>query len=159
MDYKPKYIVVHHSAADVPDPQFEAINEWHRQRDFAKSDLGFYVGYHIVIEKDGEVKRARNDLERDCDALGHNFDSLSVCVVGNLDKSEPTEAQILALGVLLANWCNKYTIHPTQIFPHRHFASKSCYGSLLENSWAQIICLAQLSGQGESWWQRIFKRT
>lgn len=157
-DYIPKYIVVHHSAADAPDPQFEAINEWHRQRGFTASRSGKYVGYHVVIEKDGTVQRAREDLERDCDALGHNFDSLSVCLVGNFDKTDPTTPQILALGKLLADWCSKYTIHPTQIFPHRHFASKSCYGSRLENDWAAIVCLSQLAGAGASWLSTIFKR-
>lgn len=140
-EYIPKYILVHHSAAESPTPQFEAINEWHRARKFAKSELGFYVGYHRVIERDGTVKKAREDTERDCDALGHNYDSLSVCLVGDFSKTDPTPEQIESLGALLVEWTATYNISPLQIFPHRHFGSTTCYGSRLENSWATLVCL------------------
>lgn len=145
MDYIPKYIIVHHSAADAPTPQFDAINEWHRVRNFAQSELGYFVGYHRVIEKDGTVRIARGDLERDCDALGHNFDSLSVCLVGNLSQNDPTDEQVAALGQLLTAWCKTHSISPAKIFPHRHFANTSCYGSKLENMWANIVCLSELA--------------
>lgn len=141
----PKYILVHHSAADTPTPQFQYINEWHRGRGFAKSKLDFYAGYHRVIEKDGTVVVARGDLERDCDALGHNFDSLSVCLVGDFTKSDPTDEQIAALGPLLAEWVRKYNISPLKIWPHRHFGSTSCYGGRLENSWAAMVYLSYMS--------------
>jgi len=151
MEYQPQYIIVHHSATDSPNPQFDSINSWHKARSFPPSDLGYFVGYHRVIEKDGTIQIARGDLERDSDALGHNFDSLSVCLVGNFSVSEPTPKQVSALGALLAEWTEKYKIHPTLIFPHRHFGSTSCYGSKLENTWATLVCLSHLATQKKSW--------
>lgn len=142
MDYIPKYIIVHHSAAEEPNPQFDAINEWHRARAFVKSELGYFVGYHVVIEKDGTVERARDDLERDCDALGHNFDSLSVCLVGNFDKTDPTAEQLASLGKVLSGWCKKYNISPLAIYPHRKFAAKTCYGNRLENVFGTLVALS-----------------
>lgn len=139
--YVPKYILVHHSAANDPSPQFDAINEWHKARDFAPSRSGYFVGYHRVIEHDGTVRIAREDDERDCDALGHNFDSLSVCLAGNFDITDPTSAQVLALGALLAEWCVRHSLTADDIFPHRHFAAKSCYGSRLTDNWAAIVYL------------------
>ena len=141
MDYVPKYIIVHHSAAEKPDPQFESINQWHKARGFAVSELGYYVGYHLVIEKDGTKRRARNDLERDCDALGHNFDSLSVCLAGNLNISKPTTAQEIALADLLAYWCREYKMPYTEIKPHRAVGQTSCYGTNVPDSWAAYITL------------------
>jgi len=145
MKYVPQYIIVHHSAAETPTPQFTAINDWHKARNFPLSELGFFVGYHRVIEKDGTVNVARNDTERDCDALGHNFDSLSVCIVGNLDISDPTPQQTAALGKILAEWSREHNIHPTLIFPHRHFGTTSCYGSRLENTWASLVCISHIA--------------
>jgi hypothetical protein len=145
MEYQPTYIILHHSAADEPSPQFAAINEWHRVRSFAPSEAGWFVGYHKVIEANGIVTVARGDLERDCDALGRNYDSLSVCLVGNLDKHEPTDAQTQALGIILADWCTKYNIHPTKIYPHRKFASTHCPGTQLENTWATMVCITELA--------------
>lgn len=141
MEYLPKYIIVHHSAARSPQPQFEAIDEWHKERGFPVSSLGFYVGYHAVIEMDGTLRRARENTERDCDAYGHNFDSLSVCLVGNFDSSFPTLAQVAALGDLLLMWCDTYNLGPEDIFLHRHFAQKSCPGSKLHDSWARYTFL------------------
>lgn len=150
MDYWPKYIIVHHSAAASPQPQFEAINEWHKQRDFPPSLSGFFVGYHRVIETDGTIQIARGDLERDCDALGHNFDSLSVCLVGNFDHSDPTPAQVESLGETLFGWCSKYKLGATDIFPHRKFAAKSCYGANLPDQWAAIVYLRYAIAQLQS---------
>lgn len=141
MEYKPKYIIVHHSAASRPTPQFDAINQWHKERDFPLSSLGFHVGYHRVIEKDGVSRTARKDLERDCDALGHNFDSLSVCLAGNFDEEMPTEAQRAELARLLSFWCRAYGLTAADIHPHRHFANKSCYGSKLQDNWAALLYL------------------
>jgi hypothetical protein len=128
-DYVPKYVIVHHSGVESKRPQFDAINVAHQEREFALSRLGFYVGYHIVIERDGTVRRARQDLERDCDALGRNFDSLSVCLAGNCDVIAPTDAQQRALAALLSEWCRKYRIEAKDIYPHRHFAATSCPGA------------------------------
>ena len=126
--YIPKYIIVHHSAAKAPVPQFDSINEWHKERDFVQSELGYYVGYHRVIEKSGEVRIARGDLERDCDALGHNFDSLSVCMVGNFDMEDPTPQQIAALASILQEWCKAYSFTSADIHIHREFAPTNCPG-------------------------------
>jgi N-acetylmuramoyl-L-alanine amidase len=142
--YQPQYIIVHHSAAEEPTPQAAAINEWHRARGFAKSESGSYIGYHRVIERDGTVVVARDDLERDCDALGHNYDSLSVCLVGNFSKTDPTPQQIDALGALLDEWCTTHGISPLAIYPHRKFGNTACPGSRLENSWARDVLYAYL---------------
>lgn len=145
--YIPKYIIVHHSAAASPVVQFEAINEWHRARGFPLSNLGYFVGYHCVIEKDGTLRRARLDTERDCDSLGHNFDSLSVCLAGNFSVGEPTPEQIHTLGELLAGWSKEWTIPLEQIFPHRHFNGTECYGTHLSDDWAREVARLYMATQ------------
>jgi hypothetical protein len=142
MEYRPTYIIVHHSGVSSPDRQFASIDEAHKARGFPLSELGFHVGYHQVIERDGTVVSARIDLERDCDALGHNFDSLSVCLAGNFNKYWPTQAQKDALGEVLAEWCSHYSIDTKAIFPHRHFNKTDCYGLNLHDSWIQEVIAA-----------------
>lgn len=122
-------------------PQFEAINEWHKDRDFPLSTLGYFVGYHRVIEADGSVRIARLDTERDCDSFGHNYDSLSVCLAGNFDLKPPTQAQSNALGALLSHWCTLWGLEDSEIFPHRRFNPTSCPGKLLPDNWAQLVYL------------------
>lgn len=137
----PNKIIVHHTGATVPDPQFEAINEWHRLRAFPISKSGNYCGYHYVVEKDGTVRQAREDGEEGAHTIGQNFTSLGICLVGNFDTEEPTEAQIRALGDLLIDKCKQYDISILQIYPHRKFSAKSCFGSRLDVAWAQMVAL------------------
>lgn len=141
MENVPTFITIHHSAAQEPIPQFNAIDEWHRQRSFVKSSLGFFVGYHRVIEKDGTVVKAREDDEQNNAVLLHNHDSLAVCLVGNFDKEDPTPEQISSLAEVLVEWTTKYNISPLLIYPHRKFGSTSCYGSRLENTWGTLVCM------------------
>lgn len=141
MSNVPRQIIVHHSAADTPDPQFAAINEWHRQRDFPKSKLGFYVGYHWVIEKDGSTARARFDQEIGAHTIGQNDKSIGICLVGNFDKSSPTERQKTSLGILLSMYCDLYKLDENDIHPHRKYAEKSCYGKKLGDYWAPMMYL------------------
>lgn len=141
MEYRPKYIIVHHSAAAAPMPQFDSINKWHKDRDFPLSTLGYFVGYHRVIEADGTVRIARLDTERDCDSFGHNYDSLSVCLAGNLDLNEPTVAQVNALGALLSHWCTLWGLEAEEVFPHRRFNPTSCYGAKVSDNWARLVYL------------------
>lgn len=122
-------------------PQCGAIDQWHKGRGFPKSRLGFYVGYHFVIENDGLLVRTRLDYEEGAHTIGENFRSLGICLVGNLDIDDPTHAQIETLGRLLSQLCVQYAIGADAIFPHRHFASKSCYGDRLPDDWAAIVYL------------------
>lgn len=139
----PKKIIVHHSASSPTNTSLSDINEWHRQRDFTKSELGFFVGYHFVIFPNGTVVRTRSDDEVGCHCIGQNFSSLGVCLVGNFDKDFPTIAQQDALGVFLVEYTKKYNIGISSILPHRAFSNTNCYGIKLDNQWAQRILLQQ----------------
>lgn len=141
MQNTPRKIIVHHSAADAPDPQFLSINEWHKERGFTLSELGFYVGYHYVIEKDGSLKTARREDEIGCHTIGQNESSIGICLVGNFDVSMPTNAQIATLGDMLTSICARYRLDESEIYPHRTFAAKSCYGKKLSNHWAALVYL------------------
>ena len=59
----PQWVIVHHTGPTAYDPKadtshhtFEDVNEYHRQKWDFKSSLGYYIGYHYFIEKDGTVK-------------------------------------------------------------------------------------------------------
>lgn len=141
MQNTPRKIIVHHTAAESPTPQFEAIDQWHKERDFTLSELGFYVGYHYVIEKDGELRTARRENEVGCHTIGENERSIGICLVGNFNVSEPTPEQIGTLGDMLTSLCARYSLTEADIFPHRKFANKDCYGTKLGYNWAAKVYL------------------
>jgi hypothetical protein len=122
---KTSRIIWHHSAADSPTPQFDAINQWHKERTFPLSSLGFYVGYHYVIEKDGTVKQARE-----------NMDSIGICLVGDFTVSRPTLAQEKSFASLLRKLMLAYNISVNSIEPHRRDDSTECPGKSMPENWA-----------------------
>lgn len=134
---KVKYLVIHHAGGTTSNPledtsnqTFEIINAYHKS-------LGWGgCGYHYVIEKNGKVTQGRKENEEGAHTIGHNKESIGICVIGNFDVTLPTEAQISSLKTLLGVLKMRYDV---PIVPHRHFANKSCYGRNLSDSWASDL--------------------
>jgi hypothetical protein len=144
----PELIIVHHSAVSrkVAPRQFFAVNRYHRDAkdprgeylyNIGPSSLGYYGAYHIFIEPDGTEFRYREDFEVGAHTVGYNDRSLAVCLAGNFDIEMPTDAQIQTLRARLEKWEGLYPSLP--ICPHRKFANKTCYGSLLSDGWGAFL--------------------
>ncbi len=95
---KPKTIIIHHTGVQSRNPQLMAVNSYHYDKEFPISTLGFHVGYHFFIERDGKVTRTRNDSDEGAHTLGGwNIKSIGICLAGNFDVEHPTEAQLTSL--------------------------------------------------------------
>ena len=146
-------IFIHTTSADYNkvNPQFLAVNRWHKNRFgyyyneqtkevVAPSSLGYYGGYHILIEKNGKEFRYREDREETIAVRGHNRSSLSVAMAFDGDRQLPTTEQVETLKKRLQKWSEKYNICLTRIEtvgPHRLVNNrKSCYGKLLSDDLA-----------------------
>lgn len=136
----PEYLIVHHTGgtqtnplADTSHHTFKIVDEYHKS-------LGWEgIGYHYFIEKDGTLKRGREDNYHGAHTKGMNEKSLGICLSGNFDLTLPTEAQIETLRKLLIELSSKYKIPLEKIFPHRKFANKTCYGRNLADDWASNL--------------------
>ncbi len=139
----PKYIIVHHTGGsdsnplqDSSDFSFEQCDNLHKVKFNMKSSLGYYVGYHWYISKDGTAKQARADEDEGAHTIGFNSKSIGICLAGNFDATYPTQPQIDSLKKLINQYTKKYNISKENIVPHRKFAVKSCYGNKLADDWA-----------------------
>lgn len=149
-----KNIILHHSSA----PQGVAginytlaeCNADHKVRFNMKSSLGYWVGYHYFIDWNGKVTQTRRDEEEGAHCVGYNNSaysnyhypekkSIGVCLVGNFDFIQPSQAQIQALTGLLQQKIKEYNIDVKNIVPHRKYAKKSCFGSRLPDDWGQKL--------------------
>lgn len=150
MSNKPSWIILHHSGgtdrdplADTSNQTFEDINEWHRLNPNTNpgfpSSLGYFCGYHYVIEKSGRLVQARSDFEGGCHTKGMNYASIGICIVGNFDSTLPSDAQIHTLWNLLDKLQQRYLIPSSKIVPHRVFAPKSCFGKNLGPIWGEEV--------------------
>ena len=135
----PTKIIVHHDGASRAGTSFDVINQYHKDKQFPLSSLGFFVGYHFLIERDGSIRQARDVAEEGAHTVGENTSSVGVCLAGNMDEELPTKEQIISLGGLLGELVQAHNIKPTHIYPHRKYAEKTCYGSLLPDWWARLV--------------------
>lgn len=118
-------IILHCSATkEGRDIKTETIRSWH-----VKGRGWSDIGYHYVIELDGEVKEGRPIHRIGAHTKGENSTSIGVCYVGGVDdqnnaKDTRTEAQKESMNQLISDLMSKYksaTIHG-----HNEFSSKSC---------------------------------
>ena len=123
-------IIVH--VSDSPDDKdfgLKEINEWHQKREFPKSSLGFYCGYHYVIRRSGLIEVARSEAEIGAHCRGHNQGSIGICWVG---RDAITSEQQKTLVSLCASLCVKYALEAKQVFGHREFNSEKTCPNILD---------------------------
>lgn len=148
----PKYIIVHHTGGTDADPladtssqTFEAVDAWHRVDPYVwlgyPSSLGYAIGYHYFIDKNGKVSQGRLDTDKGTHTKGHNTKSIDICLAGNFDVTNPTWEQQAALRDLIQRKSTEYGISSERIVPHRRFASKTCYGRRLGDYWAANLLM------------------
>jgi len=105
-------LVVHHSASNSVITKKSDIERWHKQRGFSQ------IGYHKVIEGNGNIVDGRPETTQGAHAKGANQSSLGVCVVGNFEKEIPSAAQVTALISVLTDWCKAHKLKTTNIYGH-----------------------------------------
>lgn len=137
----PLSIIVHHDGVSRSGPSFDIINDFHRSRGFPLSSLGFYGGYHYLIERGGSICQYRKEQEIGAHTVGMNDKSIGICLAGNMDLEDPSPAQVASLGELLSDVVQRHKIDPFAIRPHRAYANKTCYGSRLNGTWAALVFL------------------
>ncbi len=166
-----RYIGVHHSGPlSSNDPNSSSaglslrdINLAHQQRwpDF-KSALGYWVGYNILIFPDGTFAQTRLIGEETAAQVGHNFDTLAICMVGNYHQKadgtsvdKMTDQTIATLKKIMTAAFNgnlqslgiqvkpgtKFDLALSRILPHRILQPDhtECYGSSLSDTWAREL--------------------
>lgn len=173
-------IGVHHSGPMSPTDPYSSsrnlseavINSSHKARDFNLSQMGFYIGYNVVIYPDGSWKQYRLLGEQTAAATGSNFDTFHFCLIGNFTMAGrdnvdvPTTKQIATLTQLMRALLDgrpesvgiktvggqEFAFTAYNVFPHRVLQPNhtSCYGDLLPDNWARNIAFDYLKEQNKS---------
>ena len=154
MTNKPQFLILHHNggtaldlSADTSNHSFEDVNAWHKTLwPYFISKLGFVIGYHWYIDKQGKITQGRDETEAGAHVIGMNDKSIGICLSGNFDRlptlpnSKPTDVQIATLKKLLKEICQRHGIARENIVGHRHFStSKTCPGKNLTDDFGQRL--------------------
>jgi N-acetyl-anhydromuramyl-L-alanine amidase AmpD len=109
-------LIVHHTAT-AKDDTVEKIRKAHLLRGFSD------IGYHAVIDGDGDLHRGRPEGQMGAHALGANQATLGVSLCGNFEIERVETAQLRRLVALLCHWCQKYGVASQEIYGHRDVGS------------------------------------
>lgn len=148
-------INIHHTAHFAKNDvakQLNSVNSGHKARWNAstRSSLGYYVGYHYLIERDGEVVQCRKDSEIGVHnnkglvwstrgRISANYYAIGISFAGNMSRQELTSAQIKSAVELIERLQTEHDIKDDQVLPHRHYTPTQCPGNNLPDPlWAYL---------------------
>lgn len=133
---KKSYINIHHTAIFAENntaEQFDAVNEAHRVRwnGKTKSRMGYYGGYHYLIERSGVIQQFRADDETGAhnNVSLMNYRAIGVCFAGNMSRQFLTDKQIESAVKLIKSLQTKHNIVDANITPHRLYKATQCPGN------------------------------
>jgi N-acetyl-anhydromuramyl-L-alanine amidase AmpD len=153
------HIILHHSAVSRtknPD-QFNAIDQYHKSKGWGG------IGYHYCINPAGTVRVGRLDNEAGahCRESLMNYRSIGICIEGDFDIEQPTQAQVDQCKNLVGRLMKEYGIKSENVSGHRKYATyKSCPGIYFPDSLIKEIALG-INGQdtpsdwAKSEWQEM----
>lgn len=152
-------IAVHHSGGIASDTHassahltFKDIDNAHRHRWNFPSEYiaNSYGGYNVAYDpKTREFHQFRAVGEETAAQKGFNFDTFSICIIGNYTEGVDTLLPHTKIDVVnfLTDLCfgrhaglvfapgTTVSFHPSRIWPHRHFQQTECYGDAIEDNY------------------------
>jgi len=125
------WIILHCSDSDVPaHDNIETIRAWHIDRGFSD------CGYHFFIQKNGVTVKGRDEDKIGAHVMGHNKDSIGICLSG---KKEFTEAQFKSLEILLIDLCSRYDLQKMDILGHSDLDGKKTCPNFDVTKWLSSL--------------------
>ena len=117
--------------------------------------MGYYVGYHYLIEANGAVIQARKENEIGAHDSGENSNSLGICLAGDFSTRLPSEEQAASAALLVKQIRGRWNIPITRIEPHRWDDTTECPGKFLPDNWLITQYLKRQGNQFEKFFQQI----
>jgi len=118
-----KYIVIHHSGTSRGS--MKIFDSAHRRRGMENG-----VAYHFIIDngtcgkKDGQIEISQRWKKQihggHCHIQRNNEIGIGICLVGNFQKTRPTEKQFRSLVVLIKKLMGKYNIQLKNVTGHHY---------------------------------------
>jgi N-acetylmuramoyl-L-alanine amidase len=136
-----KRIVIHcaDSKPSMTNVDAREIDRWHRLRGFAE------IGYHFVIKRDGMVEEGRDLKDVGAHAVGHNADSIGICMAGGMSEDGKraennfTPVQFAALKKLVDKMLIKFP--KAELLGHRDLPGvrKECPCFSVRDWWEEAV--------------------
>jgi N-acetylmuramoyl-L-alanine amidase len=94
------------------------------------------IGYHWVIDLDGNVETGRPEEEEGAHCEGHNLDSIGICLIGVKNFSI---VQLLSMRRLVQQKMAQYSVPSSEVFGHYEFDTAIAQGKTCPNILGNVI--------------------
>ena len=142
----PNKIVLHHTGDISKGPQLNKVNEYHELQFGMYSSLGYWVGYHVFIERNGTTIQTRKYYEEGAHTKGFNSIAIGIGLAGNFDFEAPTLEQLDAIEKVRKDFALYTRITDVPITYHFSLADTHCPGSYFNsNDWRRYILTKRLN--------------
>ena len=94
---KPEWLILHHTVTPYTwnvESTIEQVNPVHAKRGFPKSSLGYHVGYHYLIDRNGKIGQTRADTDEGAHCLSSDTEVLTAR--GWLKYTDVIESDLVA---------------------------------------------------------------
>ena len=129
----PQFIVIHHTERNNDFPLFV---KWRHRHLRGWDDIGYHylIGNTRPFTVDGRIYVGRAENVEGAHALGYNFNSIGICLIGNFNKTFPSEKQMNALVDLIKRRAATYDIPTKNILGHEELPNvkKKCPGKNID---------------------------
>lgn len=143
-------IYIHHDAYNLGGDHLALVDNQHKNEKYPKSNFGYYTFYQYFIERSGALIQTRPEMDARVVYKKVHENSISVCLAGNMNVQQITDAQKRALFTLLISFRYRYKLSPLDIGEHRDYQATSCPGdNISENKFAHFY-----NDLVTPWWQR-----
>jgi len=136
--HSPYRVTVHHTDGVLPMTEAAtaaAVRDIQRYHMVGRGRQGKQnfsdIGYHFMIAGDGRVIEGRRAEYLGAHAGGANTGNIGIAMMGDFNKSKPTDAQIESLTRLVTFLSIKYKKEPDAkgfLEPHQHYTDTDCPG-------------------------------
>lgn len=106
--------------------RLDSIRRGHLSRGWAD------IGYHYAIDPSGQVWQGRPLELQGAHVANQNQGNLGIVMLGNFDRSKPSNRAVEALDRLIASEMRRYDVSISDIRTHREMASTACPGRHLQ---------------------------
>ncbi|MFH2001703.1 MAG: N-acetylmuramoyl-L-alanine amidase [Planctomycetota bacterium] len=130
-------MTVHHTADECNTLDFDSsAAQILAYQDLHKNTKGWAdIGYHFIIDRAGRIWEGR-ELKYQGAHAGNsekNKGNIGICLLGDYDRQELTEAQKEMVAGFLKKLCRIYKIDPrTNLYTHRELNATECPGKTLQ---------------------------
>lgn len=140
-----RYIIVHHTERNNDFPAFIKFRHIYL-RGWDTIGYHYLIGNRRPFTKDGGLYLGRPENHVGAHARGFNGVSLGICLIGNLNNTNPSPKQLKALVDFLKKKSKQYQIPVRNILGHRELpnVTKSCPGQNLDMDMVRQAVAGQL---------------